>query len=88
MFKTCFFILFLLLRVIFVFAQEPDPNFSDKKAELDQRKFLLKSAFKESDNYADYDLVYQRMNWQIDPAVKFIRGSVTSYFKSRVQQLS
>ena len=88
MFKTCFFILFLLLTVIFVFAQEPDPNFSDKKAELDQRKFLLKSAFKESDNYADYDLVYQRMEWEVDPNVKYIKGVVTSYFKSQIDNLT
>jgi len=88
MFKTCFFILFLLLTVLFVYAQEPDPNFSDNKAKLDQRKFLLKSAFKESDNYADYDLVYQRMEWEIDPNVQYIKGVVTSYFKSQIDNVT
>ena len=28
----------------------------------------------------NYDLKYHRFNWRIDPAVKYIQGSVTSYF--------
>ena len=88
MFKTNFFILFLLLTVVSVFSQEPDPNFSDKMAEQEQHKFFLNSTFKESANYADYDLVYQRMEWEIDPNVKYIKGSVTSYFKSQVENLT
>lgn len=29
----------------------------------------------------DYDLNYHRLEWKIDPAVRYISGSVTSYFK-------
>ena len=88
MLKRGLTILFFLTAGITIFAQQPDPDFNDKKALQERQRFLLKSSFVENQTYADYDLVYQRMNWQIDPAVKFIRGSVTSYFKSRVQQLS
>jgi aminopeptidase N len=31
---------------------------------------------------SNYDLSYHRFNWFIDPAEKFIKGSVTSYFKT------
>lgn len=88
MLKNGLTILFFLTAGITIFAQQPDPDFNDKKALQERQRFLLKSSFVENQTYTDYDLVYQRMNWQIDPAVKFIRGSVTSYFKSRVQQLS
>lgn len=30
----------------------------------------------------NYDLKYHRFNWEIDPAVLYIKGSVTSYFKT------
>jgi aminopeptidase N len=88
MFKTNFFILFLFLTVYSVFGQAPDPNFSDKMALQEQQKFLLKSTFKESESYAETDLVYQRMEWEIDPNVKYIKGSVTSYFTSQVENLT
>ena len=29
---------------------------------------------------SNYDLKYHRFNWQVDPAVRYIKGSVTSYF--------
>ncbi|MDO8952290.1 MAG: M1 family aminopeptidase [Draconibacterium sp.] len=57
-------------------------------AEQEQHKFFLKSAFKESANYADYDLVYQRMEWEIDPNLKYIKGVVTSFFKSQIENLT
>ncbi len=88
MFKTGFSILFLLVLAISGFAQQPDPNFTDKISIQEQQKFQLKSDFKESQNYAETDLVYQRMNWEIDPNVKYIKGSVTSYFTSRVENLT
>jgi aminopeptidase N len=31
---------------------------------------------------SDFDLVYHRFNWFIDPSVKYIKGSVTSYFRT------
>ncbi|HSO86896.1 MAG TPA: M1 family aminopeptidase [Draconibacterium sp.] len=80
-------VIFLLL-MISVFAQEPDPNFTDKIALQESQRFHLKSSFKESSNYAETDLVYQRMEWEIDPNIKYIKGSVTSYFKSQVNNLT
>jgi aminopeptidase N len=36
----------------------------------------------------DYNLVYQRCNWQVDPAVNFISGGITSYFKTTISSFS
>ncbi len=85
--KTGLSIFLFLLIFISAFAQESDPDFSDKIAAQEQQKFLLKSTFKESQNYAETDLVYQRMEWLIDPNVKYINGNVTSYFVSQVEDL-
>ena len=86
--KTGLSIFLFLLIFISAFAQEPDPDFSDKLAKQEQQKYLLKSTFKESQNYSLTDLVYQRMKWTIDPNVKYISGNVTSYFVSQVEDLS
>ncbi len=36
----------------------------------------------------DYNLVYQRCEWSVDPAVNFISGAITSYFKPTVNAFS
>ena len=81
-------ILFVALVFVTAFAQEPDPNFSDKMALQESKSFIQKSAFKESLNYSQSDLVYQRMEWEINPNIKYIKGKVTSYFKSKINNLN
>lgn len=81
-------IMFFVSAVLGAFAQQPDADFIDKMALQERQKFLLKSAFIENQTYADYNLVYQRLQWQVDPGVKYIQGDVTSWFTSRLQQLS
>jgi aminopeptidase N len=48
---------------------------------------MLKSAVDEPASYADYDLTYQRMEWNVDPAVRYISGKITSYFRSMKDSL-
>ena len=82
-------VLFLVVTISGVLkAQEPDPDFTDKMALQESRQFRLKSAFREFQDYSNYDLIYQRMEWKIDPAVKYISGKVTSYFKSETENLA
>lgn len=80
-----FFFFFVFLAEMA--AQEPDPFFSDKMAGADSRVFLKKAAFAEPAGYSDYNLIYQRMEWEVDPAVRFIAGKITSYFKSDTDSL-
>lgn len=69
-------------------AQEPDPFFSDKKAVADWQIFMKKAGFTEPANYTSYDLIYQRMEWEVDPAFKYIRGKITSFFVSQQANLA
>ena len=36
-------------------------------------------SFRTNELTQDYDLKYHRLVWQVDPAVKYISGTVTSY---------
>lgn len=85
--KFCF-ILFVTLISVASHAQQPDPDFTDKMAIQEGNHFKLKSAFQEKQDYSNFDLIYQRMEWQIDPNIKYIKGAVTSYFKSEKEQLT
>ena len=68
-------------------AQSPQPGFTDKISVNDKRSVYLKSVFTESANSATFDLVYQRMNWAVNPNNRYISGNITSYFKSNAIQL-
>jgi aminopeptidase N len=74
-----------VLILIFTFqhslAQAPDPDFTDKIAVIEGRNHQKSALFVESESYADYDLIYQRLNFMVNPAVNFISGSVYSSVK-------
>ncbi len=88
MIKPLFYIVVFSLFSIFCKAQDYDPFLTDKLAKQEQQRFQLKSGFSESESYALYDLVYQRMEWEINPNYRYIKGAITSYFKSKTQGLS
>ncbi|WP_321370229.1 M1 family aminopeptidase [uncultured Draconibacterium sp.] len=81
-------ILILFCICLNAFAQEDEVFISDKIALEESRNFLLKSNFIESQNNNLTDFVYQRMEWQVDPAIRFISGKVTTYFKSKTESLA
>jgi aminopeptidase N len=62
-------------------GQMPDPDFAEKTALSESRKMLKSASFTEQSGYAETDLIYQRMEWNVDPAIKYISGKITSYFK-------
>jgi aminopeptidase N len=86
--RSLYIILFLGLQCLSTLAQKPDLIFSDKMALQESKSFHLKSSFVESQNYSAYDLIYQRMEWEINPHVRYIKGNVTSYVKSLTQELN
>jgi aminopeptidase N len=73
--------LILVLAAQLVQAQTPDPDFNDKAAFNDSRIYQKSAGFTESDNYASADVIYQRLNFTVDPAVNYISGSVFSSLK-------
>ncbi len=74
-------ILILIFAFQFGWAQFPDPDFNDKMAFSEGRSYLKSASFIESADYASYDLVYQQLNFEVDPAVNYISGSVLSKVK-------
>ncbi len=79
--KLQLLLLILIFAVQFVSAQAPNPNFIDKMAIGEGRNHQKLSRFTESESYADYDLIWQRLTLTIDPAVNYISGSVFSQVK-------
>jgi aminopeptidase N len=73
--------LFLIISFQYSSAQAPDPDFTDKMAFSEVQSYLKLASFTESPDYALFDLVYQRLNFEVDPAVNFISGSVLSKIK-------
>ena len=76
-----------LIFLIFVFAfqfvraQAPDPDFNDKAAFNDSRIYQKSAGFTESAESASTNVIYQRLNFAVGPAVNFISGSVFSSVK-------
>lgn len=73
--------LILVLAVQMVQAQAPDPEFNDKAAFNDSRIYQKSAGFTESSDYASTNVIYQRLNFTVDPSVNYISGSVLSSVK-------
>ena len=78
--KKLIFILWVI-AVQAASAQAPDPYFNDKMAIREGQSRMKSAAFVESPDNASYDLVYQKLDLKVDPAVRYISGSVTSQVK-------
>lgn len=83
---------FLVLILLFSFsqlrAQAPDPDFTEKMARSEGANYLKMATFKELDGYADWDLIYQKLDFTVDPAVRKITGHVSSLAKFRKEGLT
>ncbi|WP_167610582.1 M1 family metallopeptidase [Maribellus sediminis] len=60
---------------------------NDDLVNQEKKAFLNRQIFAESGAYNETDFIYQRMEWEIDPAIRFISGSVTSYFINKTESL-
>jgi aminopeptidase N len=82
--NICLFLVYLVLTSHNIFGQETDKDF-----------LLIKKGWKQfSDTRAivgltsDYDVNYYRLDLSANPAVRFISGSVTTYFKPKVSNFN
>jgi aminopeptidase N len=80
--KKCFIILFTLASLFKLVAQTnfknsaaEDISLIEQKAQKGQTRSVLSSA---ADNY---DIKYHRCEWEVDPAINYIKGKITTYFK-------
>ncbi len=86
--KHLFLSIFISVAAITAMGQKPNPDFYEKVAKSESRAYVKSSLFNQHETYKSYDLIYQELNWEIDPSVKYISGKVTSYVKSLAEGLN
>ncbi len=88
MYRTLLFSILLLLFFLPATAQQTDGWVCKDtrrlaEAEAGQAQSLLN--FRSSAFTENYDITYQRMEWTVDPATRYISGTVTTYFEPLTQ---
>ncbi len=84
--------LFLLVTGFFSFfctAQTLSPLASCKQiSELEQQAWLKTHNTLETSALNNYNVVYHRCYWEIDPSVNYIKGNITTFFKPTVSNFT
>lgn len=80
-FTTAVFLVFTMS----IFSQNPLINMAEGKQFVPSHKLARSS---KPNSYFKSDFIYHRLEWEINPAIRYIKGKVTTHFKSRVPQLS
>ena len=81
--KKIFLFLILASFISAIYSQKSNyQNLIKQISETKIRNFDGFQKLKNSKMGDNYDLFYQRMNWEVDPAVNYIQGSVESRFKA------
>lgn len=91
MIKRFFTVVFFMaiLTVHHCFAQKVyDPEFLERivQGEKEAADFII--SFRESSATDNYNLYYMRANWEVDPAVNYIKGAITYYFQPVASPIS
>lgn len=73
-------LLILLAGVVFNLNGQFDQDEVCKIARLEAEAVAKKMSFQSHGLAANYDLIYQRMEWEVDPDVRFISGAIHSRF--------
>lgn len=72
-------IFILLLTIGVTFSQNFEEKYIQEIASMESKSFS-NFRFEESTIGNNFDLKFQRLSWEINPEVYYIKGSVTSYF--------
>ncbi len=84
--------LFLLVTGFFSFfctAQTLSPLASCKQiSELEQQAWLKTHNTLQTSALNNYNVVYHRCYWEIDPSVNYIKGNITTFFKPTVSNFT
>ncbi|MBJ7879767.1 M1 family aminopeptidase [Gelidibacter salicanalis] len=71
----------LLLCVFSGMSAQDHPLKALNEAEM--KSALKRMEFRASPNTGDYDVKYHRLEFEVDPSVKHIQGTVTTYFEAK-----
>ncbi len=87
-----FYLLYLVVFTVFSMgklnARQLKGIFLQKSGECEGAEFHGMKTFSDPQNYSDYNLVYQRMEWLVDPGKRYLSGKITSYLISQTDELS
>jgi aminopeptidase N len=72
------FFYFLLIPTSFCYGQESN----EEIAEAELKAAYGIQSFEVNQNTLNYDVLFQRLEFEIDPAIHFISGDVTTHFKA------
>ncbi len=86
--KTLFYLLMLLLPVSASSQFAPLEDHTHEIAEMESHRYQNYKPAEATRTGGDIDMVYTRFYWEIDPAIWFIRGEVSHYFKALVPGVS
>ena len=76
-----YILLLLMLSVQVCFGQEKDDIESIARMEMQAHQNRMNGFAKESFASENIDVKYYRCEWEVEPAVRYIKGKVTVYFK-------
>ncbi|AHM59979.1 peptidase M1 membrane alanine aminopeptidase [Flammeovirgaceae bacterium 311] len=76
-----FIIFFLLTASSILFPLQGNTQTTETIAQQEARAHSSRLSFTPSRQTNSYDMVYQRAEWTIDPAVRYIRGAITSHVR-------
>lgn len=70
--------------VLFLTLLSPDKRSDERRqmAQMEAERYSVMHAFVEKNVTANYDVVYQRLELEVDPAIYRISGEVTTWFKA------
>ncbi len=81
--KHTFLLLFFVTLVTSSFSQDSKADYLHDIQVLERKAAQHKMNYRRNVNTENYDLKYHRLEWEIDPAVEYISGTVTSYFEAK-----
>ncbi len=78
-------VLIFLLSPVWMFAQEHPEMKAIRQAE--QQRAELSAQFRGNPLTQDYDVVYHHLSLEVDPAISYINGQVTTWFRPQIPGL-
>ncbi len=78
--KYMLLVIWSTLAMIPAYSQMPDSLFTERKAASEKLAALKKLRLSEYSHHHLTDFTYQRMEWEINPEIKYIKGKITTRF--------
>jgi aminopeptidase N len=72
-----------LFGALFLFLTVQGQNVQNNSIHLNEKRaFSNKMNYKALNDHSNYDITYHRIYWEVNPSELYIKGSITSYFKT------